>query len=519
MAAVFGLLPLAHANPSAANVSPNMDILSSSDYTLGGARDLTTNYTYQVDSPTSTYQLSLHIVQPFPYVQIVGTTILTSPPESFTWQNQTDDLGNTFMTITFQSENFAPLGRFYVTVLQHITVYAISYQVDPAKIGSYNTSSPIYRLYTQPAPYIQSDNPEIIAKAKEIAGGESNPYLVAMKIESFVVQHMTYDMAAVTPWNHNTEGALYALASGKGVCRHYSALFTALARADGIPTVDVWGSYASQFGSVVDRGDNKHSWVEFFIPNYGWISADPTENEFAQLDNAHVPEMSVEYTYQRAWSPSGDSSFTSVLGPGLEEPVVSLAPPTGYYVDISGLPNGSNLPNGSYIYLYGSTVNLNIPESIPITATSRYFLEGWYVNGVFHQEQTDEGLYGLYLTVTGNLTLRPSYVKQWFVQVDSNIGSPSGSGWYDDGATATIGVNPPLVRAAGILGNLGVGSTLAGWEGYNLTVVNGESTFQVKSAMILTAIWKTEYGALPYYTLFIIPVLGLALYIRKVKRE
>ena len=296
----------------------SIDLYASAGFTLSGARELTANYTYSVNAASSpVFLLSMHIIQPFPYVDIEDTTIIVRPSIPFTNQTSIDSLGNLVLTITFRSSS--NLGQFYVTVLQHFTAYSISYSVIPTQVGHYDTSSELYKLYTQPAPYIESDNPEMIAKAKTIAGGESNPYLVALKIESFVTQHMTYDMAAVTPWNPNTEGALYALRSGKGVCRHYSALFTALARADGIPTADIWGSRATEQGAIVDAGDSKHSWVQFFIPNYGWISADPTVGTFAGL-GGDVPIMSVNYLYERAWG--SQAPFQSVFSG--EEPVISL---------------------------------------------------------------------------------------------------------------------------------------------------------------------------------------------------
>ncbi|HUK50402.1 MAG TPA: transglutaminase-like domain-containing protein [Terriglobales bacterium] len=296
-----------------------MNLYTSSGYTLSAGRELTANYTYSVNAANApVFVLSMHIIQPFASVAIKDTVIIVKPSLQFTNQTSLDSLGNIVLTITFRSAS--NLGQFYITVLQHFTAYAISYFIDPKKIGNYDTNNQLYKLYTQSVRYIESDNPEIVAKAKEIAGNESNPYLVAERIQNFVRQHMTYDMAAVTPWNPNTEGALYALRSGKGVCRHYAALFTALARADGIPTVDVWGSRATGQGAVVDDGNNKHNWVQFYIPNYGWIPADPTVGTFPGLDGGDVPIMSVSYTYQRAWGSL--ASFQSVFAS--EEPVISL---------------------------------------------------------------------------------------------------------------------------------------------------------------------------------------------------
>jgi len=174
-----------------------------------------------------------------------------------------------------------------------------------------------------------------------------------------------------------------------------------------------------------------------------------------------------------------------------------------YQVNVEGLPAGVTFQNGWY--LYDTTIDLtNLPEFLPITASSRYFLEDWYVNGVL-QNAAGMGIF----SATGNLTLKPLYVKQWLVQVNSNIGTPTGSGWYNDGAIATISVNPTVMRASGILGDFGVDSVLAGWTGdYIRPVVNGETTIHVKSPMTITAVWRTNYGMLPYYSV-LIPVIAV----------
>ncbi|MGA8904353.1 MAG: transglutaminase-like domain-containing protein [Candidatus Bathyarchaeia archaeon] len=312
--------PLVFTGGATYGSSPSsVDIYTSGGFTLSRARELTANYTYFVNAVGSpVFSLSMHIIQPFPYIKISDTMIIVRPSLQFTNETTVDSLGNLVLTISFRSQS--NLGQFYVTVLQHFTVYSISYTIDPPKVGKYDTGSALYQLYTQPAQYIESNSSEIVAKAKEIVGTETNPYLIAAKIQGFVRQHMTYDLSAVTPWKPDTEGALFALRSGKGVCRHFSALFTALARAAGIPTADIWGSRATGQGSVVDAGDNKHSWVHFFITNYGWIPADPTVGTFAQLDGGDVPVMSVNYRYQRAWG--SQAQFQSVFSG--EEPIISL---------------------------------------------------------------------------------------------------------------------------------------------------------------------------------------------------
>jgi transglutaminase-like putative cysteine protease len=280
---------------------------------------MTANYSYVVTATGTSFQISIHTVQSFSYCNVTKTMVYVRPDRPFTQSTTIDELGNDVLTIKVQSLNV--LGRFTITVLQHLTVYSVAYQIDPNGVGSYDTASELYRTYTKATQYIESDHPEMIAKSKEIVGDETNPFLAAKKIHNFVVRHITYDASAVTPWKPETEGALFALRSGRGMCRHFAALSTALARAAGIPTADIWGSAASP----IDKGDQKHNWVHYYVPNYGWVPAEPTLEKGSRLDcfarlpnNRDIPVMSVSYTYRRAWWSGGtvDKPFSG------EEPII-----------------------------------------------------------------------------------------------------------------------------------------------------------------------------------------------------
>jgi len=156
-------------------------------------------------------------------------------------------------------------------------------------------------------------------------------------------------------------------------------------------------------------------------------------------------------------------------------------------------------------YVDGDRINLPTPQTvILLTDNTRNLFEGWFVNGVLDSQDT--------FTAVGNMTFSPVYAKQYLVQVNSSLGSATGSGWYNEGANATISVQPSTMPAPGILGELGVRSVLTGWTGdYNGSVVNSESTIQVKTPMVITAVWKTGYGFLPYYVAVIIAGLVLAI--------
>lgn len=166
------------------------------------------------------------------------------------------------------------------------TASEISTQVDPAKVSPYNQDDPLYKLYTRPERYIESDDPQIVDLANHIAAGETNPYILARKFYDYVIANAHYHVLG-----KGLLGAKALLTSGEGECGDYSALFIALARARGIPARPVVGYWA------VSGIDQTHVWAEFYLEGLGWIPVDPTigqhslkdqEYYFGNMDNKRV---------------------------------------------------------------------------------------------------------------------------------------------------------------------------------------------------------------------------------------
>jgi hypothetical protein len=156
-----------------------------------------------------------------------------------------------------------------------------------------------------------------------------------------------------------------------------------------------------------------------------------------------------------------------------------------YYVTVTS-PVGSS--TGSGWYVEGSEITPQAEQTVPIAEGQRYYLKGW-TDGTY----TASGF-----TADGNMTLSAVYVKQYSVTVTSALGSAYGSGWYDAGSDAVIGVKPTRIQANGILGVLGVRYTLAGWEGdYTGSVgPDGSSVIVANSPMTIHAEWMMSPGVI-----------------------
>jgi transglutaminase-like putative cysteine protease len=176
----------------------------------------------------------------------------------------------------------------------------IRVDVDPNKVGTYDKSSPEYKLYTRNEHTICL-TPKIQELAREAIGDEKNPYLQARRIAKYVYKKVHFKVVEFDrgrgiqplldyPLKDDETGEEYY----EGACNQRSALVVALCRAVGIPARCVFGlsgwtpwrelrplhsfekkltpgglAGAQSFGQL-----GTHTWTEFYMPNYGWIPED-----------------------------------------------------------------------------------------------------------------------------------------------------------------------------------------------------------------------------------------------------
>jgi len=187
-----------------------------------------------------------------------------------------DEKGN--RTGIYRFSQLKPGEERTIRLVYYYRVAGITYNVNPELIGPYLPVIRALAPYLNPSPGIECQDPLIINKATELTRGETNPYEKARIIFNFINTHMRY---AAKEGDSANRGALAALKTGVGVCEDYSDLFAALLRAAGIPcrTVTGWMGKVDTQVTVMDKTgviSPGHIWVEYYLPNYGWIGADPT---------------------------------------------------------------------------------------------------------------------------------------------------------------------------------------------------------------------------------------------------
>jgi len=193
--------------------------------------------------------------------------------------NNTYDLFNA----TLSNSDTITLNQKYTVKLNGVTFG----NIQDSDIGVYNTSSEMFDLYCNNSEtYYERNDPDLIAASNQIINPSDNPLEKARKICENVSNYLVYD--ANLPAQEM--GAAWAFDNKKGDCSEYSSLMITLLRIQGIPARKVTGYllksednlippvgkvfdfYAYSSGSTNLLG---HAWVEYYIPEIGWIACEP----------------------------------------------------------------------------------------------------------------------------------------------------------------------------------------------------------------------------------------------------
>ena len=138
------------------------------------------------------------------------------------------------------------------------------------------------RDYLQASEQVQTDDRAIRELSQKLTRGAKTQFEAVQNVVTWVVDHVRY----VNP--PEQYDALYSLQTGKGNCQNYSHLTAALLRQAGVPVRIVNGvtmnrpfDVAWEKGTLTFKmGQGRHSWVEVWYPDLGWVPYDPQNMQF-----------------------------------------------------------------------------------------------------------------------------------------------------------------------------------------------------------------------------------------------
>jgi len=180
-----------------------------------------------------------------------------------------------------------PAGQILnITMTAVITVNFTQYRNSSSPL-QYNTTSAVFKTYTQPEQYIESDNPLIIEMAHNITNDYSDPANASYAICEWVQENVNYSNPSPTPY-----GALWAFKNRTGDCSEHAFLFVALCRAANIPTRFIDGINTGSINATCWGNQNwtkiGHDWAEVYLPSQGWVWVDPTSGSYGCSDGQHI---------------------------------------------------------------------------------------------------------------------------------------------------------------------------------------------------------------------------------------
>lgn len=158
-------------------------------------------------------------------------------------------------------------------------VLAITREPASALVADWSLAAPAAEFRTRFAaelraePLLQVDDPAIVALAVRIAGDARDPAEVAARLTHWVHDSLEKVITVSIP------SATQVLRTRRGDCNEHTQLFTALARAAGIPTRIATGL------ALVDGRFYYHAWPEVRLRD--WVAVDPTFGQFP-ADAAHL---------------------------------------------------------------------------------------------------------------------------------------------------------------------------------------------------------------------------------------
>lgn len=167
-----------------------------------------------------------------------------------------------------------------ITIEGYITVHQDEYSSDSypfdIDITQYKekiSGTEYVQKYLSATKYWEVDDKYIRQEATNLAKDQSTVMGIIQANYQYINDKLEYDESKANNANDRI-GAKAALFGGASVCMEYADSMIALLRAQGIPSRAALG-YAN-LSENRDENQIRHQWAQVWIPDYGWLTVDPT---------------------------------------------------------------------------------------------------------------------------------------------------------------------------------------------------------------------------------------------------
>ena len=266
-------------------ISMISDNLNAEEFLLSGSQQSVINYTLkqQIEPFPEIELLVVHFVIPVDYSSLTFNQKISNLEFDFSIKpaeekQEADERGNTIRKFYWNNPSESILCSVSLKAENQVKLVPIECNAAfPPK-----DLPPEVLDYLYSTDQVQSDNSDILVKAKELTSSSKNQYEAVQSILYYTVDNMRY---VLVPEEYD---ALYSFNTGKGNCQNYSHLAAALMRAVNIPVRIVNGislkkAYEIESGDAkysFEMAQGRHSWIEVFFKDIGWIPFDPQQTQF-----------------------------------------------------------------------------------------------------------------------------------------------------------------------------------------------------------------------------------------------
>jgi hypothetical protein len=129
-------------------------------------------------------------------------------------------------------------------------------------------------------------DPRIGALGRKLAAGQAGPAATVAAVRAYLVQNHAY---ALDQGGGADPLAAFLFEHRRGHCEYFAAAFATLLRSAGIAARVVGGFQGGVWDPATNvaifTGKNAHAWIEWYLPEVGWVLEDATPNRDAPRSN------------------------------------------------------------------------------------------------------------------------------------------------------------------------------------------------------------------------------------------
>lgn len=180
----------------------------------------------------------------------------------------------------FKFDSLAPGERHIFGWKALLEVRGIKYRITPRDVENIPQLSPeLQTRYLVDDDDLAMDTTIVRRAAREAIGSETNVLRKMHSIRNYVYDELSY---GIKPYIDTPDTVLER---GVGSCGEYVGVLLALSRLNGIPCRTV-GRYKcpphSDLVGVPLQPDFNHVWLEFYVPNFGWLPMESNPDDIGE---------------------------------------------------------------------------------------------------------------------------------------------------------------------------------------------------------------------------------------------